>query len=158
MKAIYPGSFDPVTAGHLDIIERAAKIFDNVVVAVAVNVEKKPMFTVAERVNMLRGALKHLDNVEVDYFHGLLVNYVLDREARVVIKGLRAISDFEFEFQMSLMNRRISEEVETLFMMTSAENLFLSSRLVKEMAMFGAKLDGLVPEGVEQKIIEKLKQ
>ncbi len=158
MKAIYPGSFDPVTAGHLDIIERSARIFDHVVVSVAVNIEKKPMFTVAERVKMLKNACRHLDNVEVDYFHGLLVNYVVSREAKVVVKGLRAVSDFEFEFQMSLMNRRISEEVETLFMMTSAENSFLSSRLVKEMAMFGASLEGLVPKEVEQKIIEKLKQ
>ena len=98
MKAIYPGSFDPVTAGHLDIIERSARIFDHVVVSVAVNIEKKPMFTVAERVKMLKNACQHLDNVEVDYFHGLLVNYVVSREARVVVKGLRAVSDFEFEF------------------------------------------------------------
>ncbi len=158
MKAVYPGSFDPVTCGHLDIIERAAGIFDQVIVAVAVNIEKKPLFTVAERVKMLGNACSHLENVEVDYFHGLLVNYVVSREARVVIKGLRAVSDFEFEFQMSLMNRRISEQVETLFMMTSAENSFLSSRLVKEMATFGASLEGLVPKEVEQKVIEKLKQ
>lgn len=158
MKAVYPGSFDPVTSGHVDVIERAARVFDELIVSVAVNLDKKPMFSVPERVDFLRDACKHLPNVQVDYFHGLLVNYVQAKHAKVIIKGLRAISDFEFEFQMALMNKRLEETVETLFMMTSAEYLFLSSRLVKELAEFGSSIEGLVPKSVEESIKEKIKQ
>ena len=158
MKAIYPGSFDPVTNGHLDIIERSAKIFDKLVVAVAVNQEKKAIFSVSERVDMLREACGHLASVEVDYFRGLLVDYVEQQDVAVVIRSLRAVSDFEFELQMALANKRLNENVEMLFMMTSAEYSFLSSSLVRELAEFGAPLTGLVPECVEDRITIKLKK
>ena len=157
MKAVYPGSFDPVTTGHVDIIERAAGIFGGLVVAVAVNLEKQPLFSASERVQLLREACSHLPNVQVDYFDGLLVDYVKSQDARIVIKGLRALSDFEFEFQMALMNKRLDERVETLFMMTNADYLFLSSRMVKELAELGASVNGLVPEGVEKHLLKKLK-
>ncbi len=158
MKAIYPGSFDPVTSGHVDIIERAARVFDEVVVAVAVNMEKEPLFTVSERVEMLREASGHLDNVQVDYFRGLTVDYVEKQGAKVVIRSLRAVTDFEFELQMALMNKRLNEEVEMLFMMTRADYSFLSSSLVKELAEFGASITGLVPKSVEDRLIAKLKE
>jgi pantetheine-phosphate adenylyltransferase len=156
LRAVYPGSFDPVTSGHMDIIERAAKVFDNVVVAVAINMEKKPLFSVDERVEMLRTACGHLRNVQVDYFEGLLVDYVETQQARVVVKGLRAISDFEFELQMALMNKRLNGDVETMFMMTSAEHSFLSSGMVKELAEFGVALTGLVPPCVEPRLVKKI--
>lgn len=158
MKAIVPGSFDPVTTGHIDIIERAAKVFDEVIVAVAVNLEKADTFSMEERIEFLRDGCGHLQNVRVDWFNGLLVDYVEKHDARVVIKGLRAISDFEFELQMALMNKRLNEKVETLFMMTSAEHSFLSSSLVKELAAFGAPLKGLVSPLVEQRLIERMKK
>lgn len=158
MKAIYPGSFDPVTNGHLDIIERAAKVFDELVVAVAVNKEKKPLFTTQERVELLQDACRHLPNVQVDYFHGFTVDYVEGKGARVVIRSLRAISDFEYELQMSLMNKRLNENIETLFMMTKAEYLFLSSSIVKEVAELGGSLSGLVPPCVEDRLKDKLNQ
>ncbi|MCL5104708.1 MAG: pantetheine-phosphate adenylyltransferase [Armatimonadetes bacterium] len=158
MKAIYPGSFDPVTTGHLDIIERAASIFDEVVVAVSVNREKKPLFSVPERMHFLREACGHLDNVQVDYFHGLTVEYVESLGAKVIIRGLRAMSDFEKEFQMALMNKTLNDSVETLFMITKAEHLFLSSSLVKEVVELGAPLEGLVPKSVEKHLLEKLRQ
>lgn len=155
MKAIYPGSFDPVTNGHMDIIERASKVFDDVVVAVAVNLEKEPMFSTEERVELLKEACRHLANVNVDYFHGLTVSYARKQGAPIVIKGLRAVSDFEFELQQALMNKRLDDDIETMFMMTSAEHLFLSSRMVKQLAEFGAPVGGLVPPGVEKRLLEK---
>lgn len=158
MKAIYPGSFDPVTSGHVDIIERAAKVFDELVVAVAVNEEKSPFFSIAERVELLKEACRHLDNVTVDYFKALTVDYVERQGAKVLIRGLRAVSDFEHEFQMALTNKRLNENVETLFMMTSADSMFLSSSLVKELAEFGASLNGMVPKLVEERIKQKLQQ
>ncbi|MHB9035124.1 MAG: pantetheine-phosphate adenylyltransferase [Armatimonadota bacterium] len=158
MKAIYPGSFDPVTTGHLDIIERGASIFDELVVAVAVNRRKTPLFSVPERMQFLREACGHLANVTVDYFHGLTVDYVESQGARAVIKGLRAISDFEAEFQQALMNKRLNDRVETLFMMTSPDFLFLSSSLVKEVVELGAPLTGLVPEVIEARVLERLHQ
>jgi len=158
MKAVYPGSFDPVTNGHLDIVERAARVFEEVVVAVAVNMEKQPLFSVEERVEMLRQACRHLPHVQVDYFSGLTVDYAERQGAQVVIRSLRAVSDFEAEMQMALMNRRLNENVEMLFMMTSADYSFLSSRLVKELAEFGEPLTGLVPDFVEARLIEKTKQ
>jgi pantetheine-phosphate adenylyltransferase len=157
MKAIYPGSFDPVTNGHMDIIERAAKVFDEVVVAVAVNLEKEPMFSAEERVELLSQACRHLANVRVDYFHGLTVSYARQQGAAIVIKGLRAVSDFEFELQQALMNKRLDDSVETMFMMTSAEHLFLSSKMVKQLAEFGASITGLVPPVVEERLLEKIK-
>ncbi len=142
----------------MDIIQRASEILGSLVVAVAVNLEKEPLFSTAERVEMLRDACSHLSNVEVDYFDGLLVDYVKSQSARIVVKGLRAVSDFEFEFQMALMNKSLDKEVETLYMMTSAEYLFLSSRMVKELVELGASVNGLVPAGVERHLLNKLKQ
>lgn len=157
MKAIYPGSFDPVTNGHMDIIERAARFFDEVVVSVAVNLEKEPMFSTEERVELLEEACRHLANVKVDYFNGLTVSYARRQGAGIVIKGLRAVSDFEFELQQALMNKRLDDSVETMFMMTSAEHLFLSSRMVKQLAELGAPIAGLVPQGVEKRLLDKIK-
>ena len=155
---VYPGSFDPITCGHLDIIERAAGIFDKVIVACAVNPSKTPLFTFEEKTSLIRQATGHLSNVEVDYFQGLLVDYCREKSAKVVIKGLRAITDFEYEFQMALMNRRLTEDVETLFMMTRAEHSFLSSSTVKELAGFDAPLAGLVPECVIEPLKYKMLQ
>jgi pantetheine-phosphate adenylyltransferase len=157
MKAIYPGSFDPVTCGHLDIVERVAKVFDEVVVAVAVNMEKEPLFSTEERVDLLRQACGHLPNVQVDFFRGLTVDYVERQEANVIIRSLRAVSDFEFELQMALMNKRLNDNIEMLFVMTSADYSFLSSSLVKELAELGAPLHGLVPDCVEARLLEKVR-
>lgn len=158
MKAVYPGSFDPVTSGHIDVIERSARIFDEVVVAVGVNIEKQPFFTVEERLEFLKNACRHLKNVQVDYFSGLTVDYVKISGAGVIIRSLRAVSDFEAEFQMALMNKNLDPEVETLFMMTNPEHLFLSSSLIKQVAEMGASLEGFVSKEVEIKILEKIKQ
>ena len=156
-KAIYPGSFDPVTYGHLDIIKRAVKIFDKVIVAVAYNADKETLFDAAERVDLLKRSLKGLKRVEVDMFTGLVVDYVRKKKSNVIIRGLRMISDFEYEFQMALTNRKLSSDVETIFMMPSESYSYLSSKLIKEAASFGADLKGLVPRFVEKKIKEKLR-
>jgi pantetheine-phosphate adenylyltransferase len=158
MKAIYPGSFDPVTNGHLDIIERAARTFDELIVAVAVNKEKQPLFGFEERVELLRETCGHLENVQVDYFNGLTVDYVESKGATVIIRSLRAVSDFEYELQMALTNKRLNDRIETLFMMTSAEYSFLSSSIVKELAELGAPLTGLVPKVVEDRLVAVFKQ
>lgn len=158
MKAIYPGSFDPVTNGHLDIIERAARTFDELIVAVAVNKEKQPLFSFEERVQFLRETCGHLENVQVDYFNGLTVDYVESKGATVIIRSLRAVSDFEYELQMALTNKRLNDRIETLFMMTSAEYSFLSSSIVKELAELGAPLTGLVPKVVEDRLVAVFKQ
>jgi len=155
-RAIYPGSFDPVTNGHMDILERATKLFDEVIVAVATNPSKTPLFSVQERVQMLREASKHLPNVIVDSFEGLLVPYAATQGAQVIVKGLRALSDFEFEFEMALMNRRLDEGIETVFMMTNAEYSYLSSSIIKEVAGFGGSVHGLVPTVVEEALKLKL--
>ncbi|MDK2882182.1 MAG: pantetheine-phosphate adenylyltransferase [Bacillota bacterium] len=153
--AIYPGSFDPVTNGHLDIISRAARIFDRVIVAVGRQASKKPLFTTEERVEMLRAVTADLPNVEVDSFDGLLVRYVRRRGANIVVRGLRAISDFDYEFQMTLTTKKLDDGIETLFMMTSSEYSFLSSSIVKEVASYGGCIRGMVPEIVEAKLREK---
>ena len=153
---VYPGSFDPVTYGHIDIIKRALKISDKVVVAVAHNTEKEPLFDIAERVGLLKRALKGIKDVEVDDFDGLVVDYVRKKKAHVVIRGLRMISDFEYEFQMALTNRKLAANVETIFMMPSEQYSYLSSKLIKEAASLGANLKGFVPRFVEKKIKEKL--
>ncbi len=153
--AVYPGSFDPVTNGHLDIIERSSKIFDIVIVSILENSTKKPMFTVEERIDFLKVVTKRFSNVKVDSFSGLLVNYLKEKEASVIIKGLRAISDFEYEFQMALMNRKLCPGIETIFLMTSNEYSFLSSSIVKEVARFGGCIKGLVPENVRKEVINK---
>src|SRR5581483_5278749 len=130
--AIYPGSFDPLTNGHLDVVQRAAKLFDRVIVAVAANETKHPLFTFSERLDLVRQAVKHLPNVEADTFDGLLVDYAEKHNAKALIRGLRAVSDFEFEFQMALMNRKLNENIETIFMMPKETYTFISSRIVKE--------------------------
>lgn len=158
MKAVCPGSFDPVTSGHIDVIERAARVFGEVIVAVAPNPAKQTLFTVEERVEMLQDATKHLPNVRIDAFQGLLVEYVQKLGATVIVKGLRAVSDFEIEFQMALMNRNLAPGVETVFMMTGAEYSYLSSSVVKQIAGMGGPVSGLVPEIVERKLGEKLRK
>ena len=154
--AVYPGSFDPLTNGHVDIIARGARLFDRIVVAILVNAEKHPLFSMPERVAIAREVFKGHSNVEVDTFEGLLVDYMERRKAQVVVRGLRAISDFEFEFQMALMNRRLNETIETVFMMPSENYSYLSSRLVKEVAQLGGSVKGLVPDLVEEILIRKL--
>ncbi len=154
--AIYPGSFDPVTNGHLDLIERGAKIFDQLIVAVLQNLEKDPLFTVAEREEMLREVTRTWPNVEVDVFKGLLVDYARQRSARVVLRGIRAISDYEYELQMALMNRKLEPELETVFMMPAEAYSYLSSRLVREIARLGGSIQGLVPPVVEQRLRTKV--
>lgn len=156
--AICPGSFDPVTIGHIDIISRACKIFDKVIVAVSVNMEKKFSFTKEERVELLRFATAEAGlNVEIDIVHGLLADYAKDKGATAVIKGLRAMTDFEYEFQMALTNKKLNPELETIFLATSAENMFLSSSMVKQVAGFGGDITHFVPACISQAIIERLK-
>lgn len=155
--AIYPGSFDPLTYGHIDIIERALEIFDKVILAIAHDAEKKPLFTVEERVEMAKAIFKDNPNVIVDSFKGLLVNYVEKTNAKVILRGLRATSDFEYEFHMASMNRTLSTHLDTLFMMTSKDYFFVSSRTIKEVARLGGVVEGLVPDLVARKLKEKFK-
>ena len=155
--AIYPGSFDPCTNGHLDIIERSSKIFEKVIVAVLVNSSKTPTFTVEERIDLLKTATKHIPNVEVMDFNGLLAQFAEQQNAKVIIKGLRAVSDFEYEFQMSLTNNKLNPNVETLFMTTKSENMYLSSSIVREVARYGGNISGMVPEAITEKIYKKFK-
>src|ERR1051326_600386 len=154
--AIYPGSFDPLTNGHLDVIERAAKLFDQVVVAVANNDTKNPLFTLAERRELVSRSVASLKNVEADTFSGLLVEYVDRRSGQAIIRGLRAVSDFEFEFQLALMNRKLNERIETIFMMPKDTYTFLSSRIVKEIARLGGDVSTFVPTHVRAALAEKL--
>ena len=153
--AVYPGSFDPLTNGHVDIIERGTHLFDKIIVAILVNVEKSPLFTMQERVDIVRDVFKGRPNVEVDTFDGLLVDYVSKRRADVIVRGLRALSDFESEFQMALMNRRLSPDIETVFMMPAEQYTYISSRLIKEVFSLGGQVHGLVPEIVEKRLKEK---
>jgi pantetheine-phosphate adenylyltransferase len=153
--AVYPGSFDPLTNGHVDIIERGARLFDRIVVAVLVNIEKRPLFSVNERVAILRAAFRGHANVEVDTFDGLLVDYARRKGAAAIVRGLRAVSDFEFEFQMALMNRRLEPQLETVFMMPGEQYTYISSRLIKEVFMLGGPVDGLVPPLVEDELRKK---
>jgi pantetheine-phosphate adenylyltransferase len=153
--AIYPGSFDPLTNGHVDNIRRGARLFDRIVIAVLINLEKAPLFTVPERVEIAREAFSGHANVEVDTFDGLLVDYARRRHAGVIVKGLRAVSDFEFEMQMALMNRKLNPEVETVFMMPTEPYTYVSSRLVKEVVALGGSVHGLVPESVEKRLRDK---
>lgn len=155
VKAIYPGSFDPVTNGHLDLIARAAKIFDHLVVAILRNSQKNPLFTVEERVAMLSEGIAEFGNVSVSTFDGLLVDYAREQRAHAVVRGIRAISDYEYEFQMALMNRRLSPDVETIFLMPDAKYSFVSSRLVKEVFRLGGSVDGLVPRFVIERMKDK---
>ncbi|HJQ67683.1 MAG TPA: pantetheine-phosphate adenylyltransferase [Blastocatellia bacterium] len=154
-RAIYPGTFDPITNGHLDIIERSSKLFDEVVVALLLNIEKQPMFSTEERVAMIRDIIVGWDNVRVDTFEGLLVHYAVEQQAQVIVRGIRAVSDYEYELQMALMNRRMEPRVETVFLMAAEEYSYLSSRLIKEVFKLGGSIAGLVPELVERRMREK---
>ena len=156
--AVYPGSFDPVTKGHLDIIRRASKTFDKVYVAILTNSSKTPMFSLEQRLDWLRRSTADIENVEIDSFSGLLVNYLKEKNANIIIKGLRAVSDFEYEFQMALMNRKLNPDVETLFMMTSGKYSYLSSSIVKEVARHKASLEGLVPEFMIEEISKLIEE
>lgn len=155
VKAIYPGSFDPLTNGHLDLISRAAKIFDHLVVAILRNSSKNPLFSVEERVAMLTEGVAGFENVSVSTFDGLLVDFAREQRAHAVVRGIRAISDYEYEFQMALMNRRLSPDVETIFLMPDAKYSFVSSRLVKEVFRLGGSIDGLVPKFVIERLKDK---
>ena len=161
-RAIYPGSFDPVTNGHLDIIERGCKLFDEIIISILVNPEKKPFFTVEERREMLAGVLTTIKqgdcDVRIDSFEGLLVNYAVAQQADVIVRGIRAISDYEYEFQMALMNRRLEPGIETVFMMPAETYSYVSSRLVKEVFQLGGTVEGLVPPAVEKRMKEKMKR
>ena len=156
--AIYPGSFDPLTNGHLDVVQRAAKLFDRVIVAVAKNESKHALFTLNERVTLVKNAVADLPNVEADSFDGLLVEYVASKKARAIVRGLRAVSDFEFEFQLALMNRKLDENIETIFMMPKDTYTFLSSRIVKEIARLGGDISQFVPPNVQAALKKKLKK
>lgn len=155
--AVYPGSFDPVTNGHLDIIERGAILFDRLVVAVSLNPGKKPLFTVEERLEMLKEVTQPFYNVVIDTFNGLTVNYAKEKEAQVIIRGLRAISDFENEFMMALTNKKLQTSVETMFLMTRAEYSFISSSAVKEVAYFGGCVKDMVPSVIQERLLKKFK-
>ena len=155
-RAVYPGSFDPVTNGHLDIIERASRVFDEVIVAVLINPDKKGLFRIEERVELIEKITKHIPNVKIECFSGLLINFMKQQDAKVIVKGLRAVSDFEYEFQMSLMNTKLNPEIETMIMMASSKNSFLSSSSVKQVAMFGGCLKDLVPDEIIPDIIRKV--
>src|SRR6058998_442285 len=153
---VYPGSFDPLTNGHVDIITRGSRIFDRIIVAILVNAEKAPLFRMDERLEIARAVFMDLPNVEVDTFDGLLVDYVERRGAQVIVRGLRAVSDFEFEFQMALMNRRLNAKIETVFMMPAEQYTYISSRLIKEVFALGGRVHGLVPELVEERLRGKV--
>ena len=156
--AICPGSFDPVTIGHVDIIKRAAKMFDRVIVAVLVNMEKKPWFTIEERTELLKKATEGIENVEIVGFEGLLVDFAAANHADAIVKGLRAISDFEYEFQMALTNNKLNPDVETIFLTTSAENMYLSSSIVKQVGLLGGDISPFVPECVHDEILLRIRQ
>ncbi len=157
-RAIYPGSFDPVTKGHLDIISRTSKIMNHLTVAVLDNPRKVATFDIEKRIEMLKLVTKSYPNVDVEYFKGLLIDYAIKKDTNIIIKGLRAISDFEFEFQMALVNQKLDPAIETLFMMTNSKYSYLSSSIVKEIAAFGGDISSLVPEVVHDMIVVKFKQ
>lgn len=157
-RGVYPGSFDPITNGHLDIIKRSARVFDEVIVAVLINPNKNGLFSVQERVEFIERCTKDLPNVKVRSFSGLLIDFMEQNKSKVIIKGLRAVSDFEYEFQMALMNNKLNPEIETVFMMTNAEYSYLSSSSVKQVAMFGGCIKELVPEIIIEDIMKKIKK
>ena len=156
--AIYPGSFDPITNGHLDLIQRGSRMFDRLIVSVLRNDKKRPLFTVEERTEMLREVLSIYPNVQIDSFNGLLVDHASAHSATVLLRGIRAISDYEYELQMALMNRRLRPEIETIFMMANEAYSFISSRLVKEVISLGGDINGLVPPVVEQRLKDRLQK
>jgi pantetheine-phosphate adenylyltransferase len=155
--AVYPGTFDPITYGHLDLLKRASNIFDEVIVAVAHSVNKKPLFSVAERVSMIKKSVEGIANVQVDDFDNLIVDYMKEVKARTIIRGLRMISDFEYEFQMALTNRQLDPEVETIFMMPNESYCYLSSKLIKEAVMLGADVEQFVPKEIAKQLLRKLR-
>jgi pantetheine-phosphate adenylyltransferase len=155
--AIYPGSFDPLTNGHLDVIQRAAKLFDRVIVAIASNESKRPLFSVEERLALVKPAIAPMKNARADIFEGLLVEYAAKQKAQAIVRGLRAVSDFEFEFQMALMNRKLAEKIETIFMMPKESYTFISSRIVKEIARLGGDVSPFVPPHIVVALGKKLK-
>lgn len=154
---IYPGSFDPITMGHLDIIERGSKMFDNVIVCILINSQKKPNFSLKDRVSMIEKSVKHLNNIKVDSYDGLLVDYAKENESNIILRGLRAVSDFENEFAMAAMNKNLSDEVETIFLMTRTKYSFLSSSMVREVALLGGDIKALVPQEIVGEV-KKLKK
>ena len=153
--AIYPGSFDPVTNGHLDILERGLTLFDKIIVAILQNPGKKSLFSIKERMDMLSQSLQQFENIEIDSFSGLLVDYAHKRKAHAILRGMRAVSDFEYEFQMALMNRRLDRDIQTVFLMTGLRWIFTSSSIIKEAAQFGGDISGMVPKTVQQRLREK---
>jgi pantetheine-phosphate adenylyltransferase len=153
--AVYPGSFDPLTNGHVDIITRGARLFDRIIVAILVNAEKSPLFSMEERVDIARAVFADQPNVEIETFDGLLVDYVERRHAQVIVRGLRALSDFEYEFQMALMNQRLNDRIDTVFMMPAEQYTYISSRMIKEVFALGGSISGLVPEIVEARLREQ---
>ncbi len=155
--AVYPGTFDPITNGHLDIIRRGTKVFDEIIVAVALSPKKEPMFSIDERVSLIREVTRDIPNVSFESFSGLLIDYLEEHHANVILRGLRAISDFEYEFQMASMNRKLASKFETVFMMTGEQYSYLSSRFVKEICRLGGRVDCFVPEAVNRALIEKCK-
>ena len=155
--AVYPGSFDPFTIGHVDIVNRALKVFDEIIVAVVHNPNKKGLFTAQERVELIKEALKDRPQVKVEFFEGLLIHYAEQKGSRVIVRGLRAVADFEYEFQMALMNKKINPEIETFFLMTGVSFAYISSQIVKEVAMYGGSVKGLVPENVLRELEKKFK-
>lgn len=157
-RAVYPGSFDPITNGHLDIIDRASKVFDELIVGVLVNPEKLGLFEINERVLLIEKCIRHLPNVRVESFSGLLINFMKHKEATVIVKGLRAVSDFEYEFQMALMNNKLDPNIETVFMMTNAKYSYLSSSSIKQVAQFGGCIKDLVPDIVIDDINRKVRE
>jgi len=154
--AIYPGSFDPVTNGHLDILERGLYIFDHVIMAILINPSKKALFSLEERVDMLKETTKDIDNVEIGTFDGLLVDYAKERNAVAILRGMRAVSDFEYEFQLALMNRRLNRDIQTVFLMTGLRWIYTSSSIIKEAAKFDGDITGLVPPIIQDRIKEKI--
>ena len=156
--AIYPGTFDPITNGHLSIIKRGLKVFERLIIAILHNPQKTPLFTLEERIEMINDSIKGIPNVEVDSFDGLLIDYVMKKNANVILRGLRAMSDFEYEFQMALMNRKLNREIQSVFLMTDYKWFYTSSTIIKEAARFGGDVSGLVPEVVNRKLKEKFPQ
>jgi len=156
--AIYPGFFDPITNGHLSIVKRGLEIFDKLIIAILNNPKKVPLFSIEERISMIKQALQNEPNIEVDTFDGLLVDYVVEKQSNIILRGIRALSDFEYEFQMALMNRKLNRDVQSVFLMTDYKWFYISSTIIKEAASFGGDISGLVPEFVNEKLKEKFLQ